>query len=936
MWNFTYQFKIAVAISACPALLMGTLKEEPFELPPYVVTGSHLPIATEAAPVPLTVIGSDALDLWGDESPIQALRKQPFTFGAANTENDSNSGTGSAGLNLRGLGNLSTLTLINGRRAGGNSAFGFQHGGFADLNLIPSAAIQEIQVATDGTSVAYGSDAVAGTVNILLHDTFTGNRIDSSYSDTTDGDASEKTFSFLTGQDLGEKTHLVLLGSWYQRNAIYARDRDISKNADRRAQGGQNQGSPTFPGRIKVDGTEYMLEDGVTVPALFIAPTSTDPSDPGYDPVDDYRRWDSAEDLYNFSEAAAAIPEIERKSMMANLSHDITDKLQVWTEWLYTDSVFENGLAPAPWFGGTFPFAGFNFPFHTSILNAAKNSPHLPSGIASDELNQVNYRSFENGNLEVDQKKAAHRGLLGLRGQIGVWEWETAGLYMKTDLDAHWSGVTDETVVSDLITSGAFNPFATADESGPGYDNATALATAARQPTNHYNEEFWSYDLKANAPIFELPSGPVLFATGLEYREEKIDVDIDPLFESGANLGGAKQSSFSAQRSVASLFAETLVPVFSKGHQKLDLSLSARFEDYKDKPTGDSSESSNRYDAFVYKAALFYEPNEAIGVRVAYGTSFRAPTLTESYGGDVDVYPIYNDPLGFTPNSSRVDTIISGNPDLQPEESTNLNIGIVFEPNKARGWRLSVDYYRIETKDVIVNGAQYFVDANAAAQGPGFGTPDNFDLSAPHAFTILRDPGTGELVGIFANWFNAAESITDGIDYALNYKGLTSVGHWQASIGLNQVLSYELKASNNEPTQSFLGKMVDPRAAGGNIIGRGSIPRYKGYARLMWVQDGLTLGGTVNYIHSLDDNAAFTSDGGSRTIDSWTSLDLIASYSWKPSTGAWLGGTTLTLGIDNVTDEMPPFAAGAFADGYDSSLYSLEGRRISLSVNREF
>ena len=267
---------------------------------------------------------------------------------------------------------------------------------------------------------------------------------------------------------------------------------------------------------------------------------------------------------------------------------------------------------------------------------------------------------------------------------------------------------------------------------------------------------------------------------------------------------------------------------------------------------------------------------------------------------------------------------------------SNLNIGIVFEPNKARGWRLSVDYYRIETKDVIVNGAQYFVDANAAAQGPGFGTPNNFDPSAPHAFTILRDPGTGELVGIFANWFNAAESITDGIDYALSYKGLTSIGHWQASIGLNQVLSYELKASNDEPAQSFLGKLVDPRAAGGNIIGRGSIPRYKGYARLMWVQDGLTLGGTVNYIHSLDDNAAFTSDGGPRSIGSWTSLDLIASYNWAPNAGNWLGGSTVTLGIENVFDELPPFAAGAFADGYDSSLYSLEGRRISLSVSREF
>ena len=876
-------------------------------LDPYTVTGSHLPVSSETSPVPLTVIGSDSLDLWGNASPIEALRKQPFSFGTTNSENDSNSGTGSAGANIHGLGNLSTLTLINGRRAGGNSAVGYQHGGFADLNLIPSAAIREIQVATDGTSVAYGSDAVAGTVNILLHDTFTGNRVDSSYSDTSDGDASEKTISFLTGQDLNESTHLLLLGSWYQRNSIEARDRHISRDTDRRNQSGQNQGSPIYPGRINVGGTEYVLKDSISAP----------------DNISDYRVWDEENDLYNFSESAVAIPEVERSNIMANISHDITPTLQIWSELLYSDSEFNNGLAPAPWFGGSFPFAGFNFPVHPASLNAAKNSPHLPAGIDSDDLNQVNYRSFEIGNLEYDQEKTALRGLLGLRGQIGEWNWETAGLYIKTDLDTRYSGITDESAMVDLINSGAFNPFASAYASGLGYDNAAALATAARTPANHYDEEFWSYDLKANAPIFELPSGTVLLATGFEFRKEEIDVDIDPLFESGANLGGSKESSYSAEREVASLFAETLIPLFSNEHQKLDLNLSARYENYQDEPTSGGSHDSNDYDTVVYKAAIFYQPYEAIQLRVAYGTSFRAPTLTESYGGGNSAAPIYNDPLGFTPNSKRVDTIISGNPDLDSEESTNFNAGIVFEPNKKRGWRLSVDYYRIETEDVIVNGAQYYVDQ--AAQGNDIG--DAF---------VIRDPGTQELKGVFANWFNAAESTADGIDTKLSYKEPTVNGLWQATLGVNQVLTYKLKASDDSPYQSYLGDMVDPRAAGGNIIGRGSIPRYKGYLELIWLRKGLTLGGTLNYTHSLDDNAAFTNDKKSREIDSYTTLDLVASYRWRSTADVWLSNTTLTVGVDNVSDEAPPFAAGAFADGYDTSLYSLAGRRYRIALSREF
>jgi iron complex outermembrane receptor protein len=866
-------------------------------LDPYTVTGSHLPVSSETSPAPLTVIDSDSLDLWGNASPIEALRKQPFSFGTTNSENDSNSGTGSAGANIHGLGNLSTLTLINGRRAGGNSAVGYQHGGFADLNLIPSAAIREIQVATDGTSVAYGSDAVAGTVNILLHDTFTGNRVDSSYSDTSDGDASEKSISFLTGQNLNESTHLLLLGSWYQRNSIEARDRHISRDTDRRNQSGQNQGSLTYPGRINVGGTEYVLKDGISAPS----------------DLSDYRPWDEKNERYNFSESAVAIPEVERSNIMANISHDITPTLQIWSELLYTDSEFNNGLAPAPW-SGSF--------FEPTILAASKSSPHLPTGIDPDDLNQVNYRSFEIGNLEIDQEKTAMRGLVGLRGQIGEWNWETAGLYIKTDLDAHYSGIADKSAMVGLITSGAFNPFASAYASGPGYDNAAALATAARNPTNHYDEEFWSYDLKANAPIFELPSGTVLLATGLEFRKEEIDVDIDSLFESGSNLGGVEESSFSAERGVASIYAETLIPIFSNNHQKLDLSLSARYEDYQDKPTAGSSHDSNDYDAFVYKAALVYQPHEAIQLRAAYGTSFRAPTLTESYGGDIWVFPIYNDPLGSTLNNPTIPTNVRGNSDLDPEKSTNLNIGVAFEPNKTRGWRVSVDYYRIETEDVIVNGAQHFVDQ--AALGNDIG-----DAS------VIRT-STQALYLVYANWFNAAESTADGIDTKLSYTEPTANGLWQATLGVNQVLTYKLKASDDSPYQSYLGDMVDPRAAGGNIIGRGSIPRYKGYLELIWLRKGLTLGGTLNYTHSLDDNAAFTDDKKSREIDSYTTLDLVASYRWPSTAGVWLSNTTLTVGVDNVSDEAPPFAAGAFADGYDTSLYSLAGRRYRIALSREF
>lgn len=674
-----------------------------------------------------------------------------------------------------------------------------------------------------------------------------------------------------------------------------------------------------------VNFANYVLKDGISSPDTMSGSLN-----------DNYRPLNPDIGLYNFSEAAVAIPEVGRKSLMAHLTHDLNDRIQLWTEFLYTASEFHNGLAPAPW--QTISFPGFDF--NPELMNAVRLSPHLPGGVDPNTINALTYRSFELGNLENLQEKEALRGLVGLRGDLDQWNWETALLYIETRLDEHWSGIADERILNQHIIDGSFNPFAREFTTGiiPGtttpYSNATALADAAASPTNHFNETFWSYDLSLNGPLFELPAGEAHTAIGIEYRHEAVDVAIDSLFETGYNLGGAERASFSADRGVVSLFTEALLPLLETDRQTLDLGLALRYENYQD--DSGNGKSSNRYDALVYRTTLHYSPHEAVNFRASFGTSFRAPTLTESYGGDNFANPIYNDPLGLTAPSSRVTTFISSNPDLDPERSTNFNLGVVFEPKPGQGWRASVDYYRIQTKDVIVNGAQYFVDQNASGQGPGFGTPGNFDPNAPFAAQITRNAATGALTSITSAWFNAAESSTDGMDYRLSYKHPTNAGFWQATIGLNQVLSYKLKASEKASYESYRGHFVDPRAAGGNIIGRGSIPEYKGYLELLWKHRGLLLGASVNYIHSLEDNPAFTIDGQPRTVDSWTTLDLLASYTWPDSQNIWLRNTTLTIGIDNVTDEPPPFAAGAFADGYDSSLYSLAGRMVRVSLSREF
>lgn len=911
MRSLLHQFR-KITLLCCAGL--SATAEEPApayqgDLPSYAVTGTHVDAKVPHS-VPLVHIEASELTDWNDLSPISAIRDQPFIFGNAPNENESNGGTGSAGVNLYGLGNLSSLTLINGRRAGGNAAYGFGYGGFADLNLIPSIAIHEIQVARGGTSVAYGSDAMAGTVNLLLHNFYEGERLDASYSDTSHGDASEKSLSFLTGQAIGPNTQLVLLGNWYQRNAIYARDRSVSANTDRRNQGGQNQGSPTFPGRISVNWTEYTLKDGVSAPGALA----------------DYRPWDSSEDRYNFSSQAPAIPEMERKSLIAQLDHALTDQVSAWAELMHTQNTFSNGLAPAPWSAtGDFTFEDTTFNGHQSLLLAAQTSPHLPAGIVGANLTQINYRNFELGTLDNQQSKDAWRNLIGLRGELEDWRWETAALWMRSQLDMELSGIADANTLEPLIISGEFNPFAQSYATGiipagaltgQSYENATALRQAAREGTTRYQESMWSYDFSANGPIAEIEAGELHLATGLELRREKIKVANDPFLESGDSLGGAAIPSYSAQREVGALFIESLIPLFrADSGQVLNLDLGLRFENYQDQSSG----QKNHYQALVHQAALTFQARKNLTFTFSHATAFRAPTLNESFGSPQNASYIYNDPLGTTPPSSRIPTEIRGNPDLDPETSRSFNFNVQYAPQAIEGLNLNLHFYHIKIKDAIVNNAQDIVDRNAAA--PSLGG--------------LFRPGP-QIVFVRSEWFNAASTTTAGLEYAASYDRPTSAGDWFFQLGLIQVLKYESQARAGDDSISFLGQFSDPRTSSASIGGPGSIPRYKGFARASWSDNGLTLGATLNYIHSLQDNPSFTNNNEARKISAWTSLDLMAQYQWPQANSSWLSDTTLTFGIENVTDQAPPFAAGAFADGYDSSLYSAEGRRISLSLSREF
>ncbi|WP_269538969.1 TonB-dependent receptor domain-containing protein [Cerasicoccus fimbriatus] len=849
---------------------------------------------------PITFLSPEDIELMGVQRPIEALRLQPMMFGAMNTENDSNGGTGSASPNIHGLGTLRTLNLINGRRAGGNSAFNLQPGGFANYNLIPQAAIAGMEILPESASTTYGSDAIAGAINVDLIRRFEGVQVSGLYGDTTSGGGQTQQYSLTGGFYLDEDTHLTLLGSFYDQQVIWARDRSLSSTTDFRSRGGTNRGSSTFSGRanLRVGGNpvQSVLAPGVDFPTSGAS----------------YVPYNQSTDAFNYNQYAPVIPALEIANGYAALEHELSEQITLYGDFLYAYSNQDNGLAPAPWSASNAP----------GLLTAVRASPHTP--VAPTDVLDVSYRNFEEGNLLTQFTRNAFRVVGGARGIVDDrWEWDSALLYTQTDFKANISGISDARLLIPHINSGLFNPYArsvTGVNGGIAFDNATALNAASIKARDEFYENLFSYDATVSGEVFKLPAGSLTSAVGAEIRYESIDATPDPIWGTRQNLGGTGYASpFSGKREVFALFNENRIPLISSeqkitGIHQLDLSIGLRYENFSDQ--GDDPitnlQANNRYDNFSWEAAIQLKPIESVTLRGSYSTGFRAPTLFESYASDVFDFPILVDPTGATPPGTPIPTLVRGNPNLDPETSQSWNASAEWQPEPVPGLTLRATYYYVNVDDAIANGAQFTLDND----------PSN---------VIRRPDGTVALVN--SKFFNASSLTTQGMDYTIEYeRPLSTAVSMVTTLSVNQVISYEAVVPG-VGNIDFAGNYIDKRS---NNLSPGAIPKWRGLYTLFFFVYDASLGATVQYIGSYNDDSSFTAGNQPRRVSDYATLNLVATYEFKDSGSALLNGSTVAIGVDNVFNSSPPFAAGAFADGYDTSLYSIQNRFIYGSISKKF
>ncbi len=930
-----------------------------------IVTGSYIPTAETESPLPVTVYTADVLQKQGANTPVEGLRQLPSFVGTTATENDSNGGDGQAFINLRALGASNTLILINGRRAFG----------FTNVNAIPIGALARSEVLKDGASAIYGSDAVAGVVNFILlngpgEQPYQGAEINLLYGNTTDHDA-HVLQGYIRGGVATDKVAIAVAAEYYDRESIYARDREISKTADLTNLGGFNLNSFQFSGRAVVAGLG---------PLVVIDPTDNAPS------AASYRAFDFDQDpaRFNFRAFTPAIPGVEKYHYFVTGTYKVFGEgLQLYGDLLYAKTKQDNGTAPAPVIIPQSRYRNaslgiFNGRDANGLLNGSlnnsddaqiaiiQNSPFNPFG---DDLVRLFYRLVQ----ELNNRRSFfdydfYRYVAGVKGEFSPqgndflsYLGYDAGLvyeradYLETDSgDATRGGIYQE------IIAGNFDPFIgqAAPLSGTvptylngvptgataSYDNAAAAQRASYLGHSYRYSRDYLVDAKVNGNLFpRLYQGGVGFNIGAEYRQSRSEQVPDPVLAGGDQLGFNQLLPSKYKQEVHSIFGELTIPFVTStlnitGLRALELGVAYRYEEFKDSDQLFGTRA-NFDNGGTPRIDLRYQPFADLTLRASYGKSFLSPSPAQLFDRPTQGFPIVFDPLlGFA--TEPVNGIfVSGNPKLTPEKTETYTAGLVYTPKVLPGFTTTVDFYQVYTTNVILDPFS-FSDLAITANGNAGGGPD-----APFAQFIQRaagpgGPQTGEIISVEIANQNASKRLVNGMDITATYQIPTPVwGTFTVSTGYNYFFTWKAEPFVGVGSTSFLGNFTSSIP-----LAPGAIPYHKGYLRGEWQWKGFDFTSTVNYIGSFNDNSSFLAAanvvGGTATnpqydiyrrVSDYITLDLQLSYEFKKTEIQAVAGPDLSK-----NGTVAETAASPGADSNTLWQRLLSGTKLTVGVNNAF
>ncbi|WP_227718286.1 TonB-dependent receptor [Microbulbifer sp. Q7] len=825
------------------------------------LTGSHLRHLKLDSYAPIDVLAQPELEITGAQTVAELLKFLPAVSGNSTSTSVTNGGNGTATVTLRGLPASNTLVLINGRRIV-NNGFG---GEAADLNTIPLSAVDRIEVLKDGASAVYGSDAIAGVVNIILRREFDGLSLNSYYGQAERGDQQTQSYSVTWGAG-DEERHLMFSLAHYRQGEIFSRDRDLSASADNRSRGGTDLRSSASPQGF------IALSDGVV-------------SNRG----DGYTPW-TPEDLYNFREQTSALVPSEKQSLYVAGSQRLSDTVATYAELMAVRTRAESTMAATPVFTR----------FDNGDLSIAADQVYNPFG---EEITDVRKRVLELGPRVQHNSTDTWRLNSGLKGDAGDWQWELTAAAHYTEARERLTNLIDPIRLSAGLkgsdTCNAESSCVPINLLGtPGSIDGEQLDFIRGENRVNGASRMASLTYIADGPLGRNQAGDILAAAGVEVRREAIDftsTDINGL----SLIGGIASGSAQGMRLIGEAFGEISLPLKANA---LWLDGAIRYSDY-----SDFGNTANP------KVALRWRPTPSLLVRASYATGFKAPTLVDmnqtGYQSQEFLFdPCTNSNASSLPGcSGRADqariqylTEFGGNPDLQPETSDNRSLGIVWTPGDYTGFHASLDLFEIRQNDVIDTSPQYLINENAT--------------NGLFGDRVIRD-ARGDITRIVATRLNIGAREVRGIDASLRYQHQSrELGLLRWSMNGSHMASYLNQLAPGSPTEDLSGTFADSASGGA-----GSLPEWKANTGVYWQRGRWEAGYTVHYVSGLKESFTVNDQYVTRQIGSWSTHDLQVAYG-MPS------GYRFAVGIDNLLDEAPPFAASAFNDNFDARTYDLTGR----------
>jgi iron complex outermembrane receptor protein len=856
--------RLADTASSGSAAIDVGLAGEPLD--EVIVTGSRMERSGEG-PAPVQVFTRRAIDALGAASIPDVLRyipQQPFNrpehyyYNAAQYSQ------------MRGIGVDTTLILINGRRVVPTSnsltlnAF--------DLNSIPLAAVEKIEVLSDSASAIYGADAMGGVVNVVLKKEIPQPVIDVQYGGANGG--AELLRTSLSAGYSTDRFRASLILDYYTRDFLFGAERDRWVDQDFTRYGGTDYRSTAgTPGTVRsltggnlpgLSSTFAMVPNGST--GIGLTPA-------------DFTETAGMRNRTSTLSTLSIVPEAQQRSVALFSEYDVMPELTAFAEVLYTnrrtvsqDEIYSVQSARVP---ATNPFN----PFGQAVL-------------IDFLLDGIEPRRFVH---DLDLL----RGAAGLRGSLGSsWQWEIAAAGSTETDDALRTNQVNTARLNAALAvadpASALNPFV----DGPA---GTPELLASLVESNNYHHFSRGRQLSAflRGEVFDLPAGPVLAVIGGEWRDE--DVVYDDLTQAIDN-----------GRDVRATFTELRVPLIgAAAHSRgdvLSMTLAARVDDY-----SDFGSTVNP------QMGLMWWPVQDLLVRGSYGTSFRPPSLFELHAPRTMATNVtLRDP---TRNNalSNVTFVSGGNPDLQPIEAESMTAGFVLTPSALPGLRLLANYWKIQTENRVTLLHFSSLLANEAAFSDRIvrdtPTPADIALGIP-----------GRLLELDISRLNFGRLTTDGIDFEANYEIATRWGDFTPRLSATWVNEF---TADDVPTTAPIDRV-------GIANPSGSIPRWRVVGSLGWKRNGVGLSTTIDWLPGYMDATTDGLTGRRLPSRTLVDMQASFAMDEMLGSGPWWNDLSLQAGVKNVFDELPPFAEVGFAIGFDSSQGDLIGRVGYIKVSKGF